>query len=287
MGNVDAGDAGVVVGVDGSEASLAAVDWAAHVAAARGRVLTVALVVAGGDDGQVGLAADVADVLVERGRRVVGGARARAHAAQAGLRSRGLVVCGQPAARLRRMVGADDVLVVGSRGAGRFPRMLAGSTATQLAAYASCPVVLTRAAAAGFGRPVVVGVDGAGSAAAVEFAVEAAVREQVALLAVHAFTVPAGVVDGGGTGDAVLAGRVVAARLLEEAVGAWAEKFPELRLRREVVRGSAARALVEASRGASLVVVGARGSGGFPGLAVGSVAAHVLALAACPVAVVH
>jgi nucleotide-binding universal stress UspA family protein len=47
------------------------------------------------------------------------------------------------------------------------------------------------------------------------------------------------------------------------------------------------RALVQTSSGADLLVVGARGSGGFLGLRIGSVSEHVMQHAACPVAVVH
>ena len=47
------------------------------------------------------------------------------------------------------------------------------------------------------------------------------------------------------------------------------------------------RALVTVSQEADLLVVGARGTGGFLGLRIGSVSEHVLQEASCPVAVVH
>ncbi len=47
------------------------------------------------------------------------------------------------------------------------------------------------------------------------------------------------------------------------------------------------RALVTISQDADLLVVGARGSGGFLGLRIGSVSEHVLQQAHCPIAVVH
>lgn len=52
------------------------------------------------------------------------------------------------------------------------------------------------------------------------------------------------------------------------------------------VCGGVARELVRASHYADLLVVGARGGGGFSGLLMGSVASQVLHHAACPVVVI-
>ncbi len=54
-----------------------------------------------------------------------------------------------------------------------------------------------------------------------------------------------------------------------------------------VVEGNAAAVLVEASKSATLLIVGSRGHGGFAGLMLGSVSATVAEHAACPVLVVH
>jgi nucleotide-binding universal stress UspA family protein len=61
----------------------------------------------------------------------------------------------------------------------------------------------------------------------------------------------------------------------------------DLEVRSEVVHGSPALAVASASEDAGLVVVGARGLGGFTGLLMGSVSRAVMRTAACPVAVVR
>lgn len=62
---------------------------------------------------------------------------------------------------------------------------------------------------------------------------------------------------------------------------------PAVPVELHIVHSPSPQALLSASRGADLLVVGHRGRGGFAGLMLGSVAAGVLHHASCPVAVLR
>jgi nucleotide-binding universal stress UspA family protein len=62
---------------------------------------------------------------------------------------------------------------------------------------------------------------------------------------------------------------------------------PPASLRLQVHEGGAAKVLIQASEGASMLVVGSRGHGGFAGLLLGSVSANVAEHAGCPVLIIH
>jgi nucleotide-binding universal stress UspA family protein len=74
-------------------------------------------------------------------------------------------------------------------------------------------------------------------------------------------------------------------QVLEEVVLARVDT-QDLVVHRTVESGPAPEVLCEAARGADLLVVGARGQGGFRGMLLGSVATQVVQHAPCPVVVV-
>jgi nucleotide-binding universal stress UspA family protein len=76
-------------------------------------------------------------------------------------------------------------------------------------------------------------------------------------------------------------------RALEDTVAEVLGKDPGVEIAIEVVEGHAAPVLVDAARGASLLVVGSRGHGGFTGMLLGSVSEHCVSHAPCPVTVVR
>lgn len=141
-------------------------------------------------------------------------------------------------------------------------------------------------------RPVVVGVDGSvGSGRALLWAAREAVRLGAPLLLVDVPPVPIMVTSMYGSvpyvcDDLALddAARDVLRKAAEEVRQELGDDAPPLH--QVVMPGGAAASLVEASSGARLLVVGARGLGGFARLALGSVSSACIHRAISPVAVI-
>ncbi|AWE54923.1 universal stress protein [Streptomyces nigra] len=262
----------VVAGVDGSSSCRAAVEAAALEARRRGAGLRV--VHAFGPPTRPMYAPPDPGPLEE----LMNEAADHAHEAAPDIEVTHEVVTGGAVEVLTAESRAADLLVVGARGVGGFVGMLLGSTAVSLAAHALCPVLVVRGEQGGDG-PVVVAADGSPRGErAVEFAFAEAALRGAELLAVHAWQpdyAPAGT------------GVEAAERLLALSVAGFAERYPDVVVRQQVLSGEPRETLIESSRNAQLMVVGARGRGGFAGLLLGSVSQAVLHHAHCPVAVVR
>jgi nucleotide-binding universal stress UspA family protein len=76
-----------------------------------------------------------------------------------------------------------------------------------------------------------------------------------------------------------------AEKLVNDAIAEVRAAHPDLEIRIRVLEGHPAPTLVEASRGADLLVVGSRGHGEFAGMLLGSVSEHCVTNAHCPVVV--
>lgn len=139
------------------------------------------------------------------------------------------------------------------------------------------------------GRPrIVVGVDGSDHARrALRWALEEARLRQATIVAVHAWHLP---YDGSHPYTALAFDpdrfEHQARSTLERAVHAEDTHGLAAPVETVVVHGTAAAALLEAANGADLLVVGARGLGGFTGLLLGSVSNQVSHHASCPVVIV-
>ena len=283
----------VVVGADGSDAATRAVALAAREAALRGvrlRVVhafvwpTLAPPLGAPSPG-------IHDpALREAGQQILREAKSAAEQAAPGIECETELVTDLSAAALLRESDDAELVVIGDRGLGGFASLLLGSTAIQLSMYAACPVLVARGEQTDLTGRIVVGVDTSEHAQrALGFAFEEAAFRGVGVHALHAWTEPVSTSPGDMV-PLVYDPQVVdeeEARLTAELLAGWGEKYPDVRLTREVVRGTPRHALIEASQGAGLIVVGARGVGGFRGMLFGSVSQAVLHHARCSVAIIR
>lgn len=291
----------VLVGVDGSTASLHALDWAAAEARVHGLRLKLvcsyalpAFTAASLDGGYAALD----DTAIQAGAKAVL-AEAQERVEHRGVASTASVVTGDAAAVLVEMSRTARLAVVGTRGRGGFADRLLGTVSSALPAHAYCPTVVVPCRPSGVDaadpapvepvRRIVVGVDGSPAS---DVALRHAIREARAWGA--ELTAVAGVPVGSGSGllawlpaavdhDAVL--RDIAEGLDVVIDRAVADE-PGVEVKRHVLDGTGAELLTEFSTATDLIVVGSRGRGGFAGLLLGSTSQAVLHHSACPVMVV-
>ncbi|MEE1786695.1 universal stress protein [Streptomyces sp. SP17BM10] len=129
--------------------------------------------------------------------------------------------------------------------------------------------------------PVTVGVDGSSaSLRAADLAAEEALLRGRGLRVLHALPLMPHLLSGRDTRP-----RCGERSALAQVRHVLAVRHPELAVRAEEVHDVATAALVAAAEEAELLVLAARGDGGFPGLRVGATALHVAARAGCPVLV--
>jgi nucleotide-binding universal stress UspA family protein len=255
MGLTSKVDEAVVVGVDGSESSLQALDWAADQARLEDRPLTLVHVsTLGGLTSPETDSHTISAVMHAEGRSVLQRAHARALAHHVrDLRSD--LVMDDPRRALLEASRRAHLLVVGSRGRGPVASLLLGSVGTALSQHARCPVVVRRPGAdAAGGAGVLVATDGlAHSEPAIAWA------SHLAVLRDRPLTVMRTVFDGRPAGpvatddpaheDVRAALREVAERLRRHQ--------PALRVSERVERGLADEALVRVAAGMDVVVLGA------------------------------
>ena len=138
---------GIIVGIDGSNHSIRALEWAANQAAVQNApltVLTVHLVLQSGwtgnpvtfpeDSEELEKEHQAAEEMTLKVTSQLGEARPASVTVRA--------VNGFPSQELIQASREADLLVVGSRGAGGFARLLAGSVSSQVVHHAHCPVVV-------------------------------------------------------------------------------------------------------------------------------------------------
>ncbi|MFJ8855384.1 universal stress protein [Streptomyces sp. NPDC102437] len=298
----------VVVGVDGSEGSLRALDWAAA-EAARTR-LPLRLVHASLWEHYEGLRPP-ADPQVPGeqllAEHLVASARDRVRDLSPEVSVVADVQPEDPVATLVRESHEASLVVLGSRGRGRIAGMLLGSVGLALAGRSHCPVVVIPARQPGTPATpgsVVVGIsDATGPSAAAVFALAQAASRHGELTAVRAWRRPAHALlshpplPGSSSSayrhqaeehleDVLKALETLEARKKQDSQEAHADGSGAVVIHRSVAQGPAHQVLIEAAETAELLVVGARRAGGWHGLQLGPVNHAVLHYSPCPVAIV-
>jgi nucleotide-binding universal stress UspA family protein len=289
----NAGKYGILVCVDGSAASDAAVAWGAREAVMRRLPITlihaIPPVIVGWPVGQ--LYAEMPEWQIDNAKHAIDQARKTLRVS--------LGECEPPethtelvySSAVPALIEASKdawMIVVGSQGLGALGRLLLGSVTTGLLHHAHCPVTIVHVdenAAPDSGAPVLLGIDGSpASEAATALAFDEASRRGVGLLALHVWS-DVGVFpvlgmdwrDREGEGQEILA----------ERLAGWQERYPDVGVERLLFCDKPSHWLLKKSEDAQLVVVGSRGRGGFPGMLLGSVSSAVAQAARVPVIVVR
>lgn len=278
----------IVVGVDGSDQSMYAVEWAAEEAARRGLRLRI---VHAEPEWFYGQPIDPAlqEWLLTGTGNLLHKALTTARQHAEGVAAETEHLPGQPAWALLDRSADAAMIVLGGRGVGAVAGVLLGSTTLQVVTHTKIPAVVVRRPEVAACGEIVVGVDGSAiSEPATGFAFEEAALREARLRMIHVWSHPASRWPGD-MQPLVHDPQIIAAeelRSVETSQARWREKYPGVEVISEVVHGHPAPILAGASARADLLVVGTRGRGGFTGLLLGSVSHALLHQAHCPLAVI-
>ncbi|HET9172232.1 MAG TPA: universal stress protein [Actinospica sp.] len=285
----DAASRPIVVGVDRSENSARAAQWAAREAVSRGVPLTLVHALHLPTDAGLPLEPpDYAPRQREEGDAFLNLVAADLRDAFPGLRV-GTEVSDLSAAHTLSTLSLEaSLLVTGTRGRGGFTGMLLGSVSRRLAAHAHCPLVVVRGyEPMNMLDEVVVGVEPGQPAEAIRFAFEAARRHGAVLHAVRAWHPRATYSGPMGTNFADFEEiRNQERRAVEKLLAPLRPVFPEVKIEITAERGNAVPVLVETARDTRLLVVGAHRHRGPLAVGAGYVVEGLLAHSPTPVAVV-
>ena len=266
----------IVVGYDGSEPSLIALDWAAARAAARSSTVEIVSVNASDLFDETAIPAVLQDA--ER--------RFRDIAKDAHVQSRR--VNGRMPGALLRAAERADLLVIGAHRRRPLRAALAGWRPLRTVARSSVPIVVIPDDWSDTEGRILVGVDDDdSSSAAVDFAAREARDAGVGLTLVHAWQMPVPTMDGA---VALLASpieqKATHRRILDAVADTVLAAYPGIAVERILVNDNPSAALLTEARRSSLVVIGTHHRGPLAGAVLGSVGQDTVAQSRTPVCVV-
>ncbi|AQW55077.1 universal stress protein [Streptomyces violaceusniger] len=284
----------LVVGVDGSESSLQAVDWAVDEAARHG--LPLHLVHASrweryeerlpsfGTDRPSG------EITAEN---IVASCAERATLLHPDVKVSAEVLPEDTVTALLEQSREAFAVVTGPRGRGALAETLLGSVSLAVAARAVSPVVVVRGGesnrAGALGRVILAVGDLVEGSVAVRFAFREARARDAALHAVRSWRRPAHPHAGQSLLEREATGLIYeeqAAGVLSEVLDQVEREHDDIAVHREVIEGPAHRVLLDVSEQADLLVVGALQRRDHTGMQLGRVSHAVLHRSACPVVIV-
>ena len=281
----------ILVGIDASEGSELALNWALDEAVARDapvhllcchtRPLTL-----GWEGANVADLQELAAAARRTASEVLVSALDRARGTAPTVTVTGETVEARPAAVLAERSADAQLIVLGSRRLKAVGSVLLGSVGAAVTARALCPVVVVRGPAGILvERPaVVVGIDGTDAAdPALAYGFEHASRHDVPLRAVMCWR-PDPLATMQWRPEAPVPERAQA--WVTATLQRWQRRYPSVTSSGIVIREHAPTGLVEQSAAEHLLVVGSRSRHALAGTLLGSVSQGVLHHATCPVAVV-
>jgi len=275
----------IVVGIDGSEESDHALQWAAAEAVLRERPLHIVHALESWPyRAPLFKPAESTERMTRVGHRLLTAARERVQERRPDLEVTTALVAEETTQGLHAQSDKAFELVLGSRGRGGFAGMLLGSTSLRMAARPTVPVVIVHGDATDRGE-IVAGIDLLRDAGAVlHYAFETAARRDARLRVVHAWQTFGTLIEAGYAVDAEQVELDLRARV-NEACKPLRTEYPRVDVVDEIIMEHPVTALSNASRNARLLVVGAH-QRRWTAPQLGSLAHGVIHHARCPVAVI-
>lgn len=274
----------MVVGIDGSQASAQALEWAVGRARLGGEevqlVNAYTMTPALDFYGYAGVADQSVEWITDFSRQLLDAAAGRVRELAPDLTCTTTSELGHPGQLLTALSDGATAVVVGRRGLGSAASALLGSVINRLTTQAQCPVVVVGEDDLPTTGPVVVGVDGSEFGAnALRYAVAEAALRGTTVRAVAAYDV----VHPAFATDPEMVARMRAE--VEAEAGAGIDAVGG-EVERVVAEGRPADVILANAADAQLVVVGTHGKGLVRRVLLGSVSRQVLNDADRPVAVV-